>query len=80
MLVVVDDLGIAGAWHIGVNDKEHSVSVRLLHNISYFYVQIVNQVSGGMIDYFIETFKADSSLSNVSIEKTDANNDVGQLA
>jgi hypothetical protein len=32
-----------------------------------------------MIDNFIETFKADSSLSDVSIEKTDTNHDVGQL-
>lgn len=80
LLIVVDKLSRTRIWQLRQHVEEHSVTVRLLHDLCHFCVQLINQISGRMVNNLVETFETNTSLSNVSIEKSDANHDVGQLA
>jgi len=59
--------------------KVHSVFVRLLHNLSYFFVQIINKSASRVIYDFIEGFKSHSTFADVSIEESNANHYVRKL-
>lgn len=80
LLVILDDILIARWGKIVVDVEEHSVFIGLLHNVCYLYVQVVDKITSWVINDFLEALKTNSTFTNVSVEKTDSNNDIGQLA
>jgi len=79
LLVVVNKFSCAGVWKLRQYVEEHSVTVRLLHDFSHLSVQFVNQISCWVIDNFVETLKANATFANVTIEKSNANDNVRKL-
>lgn len=59
--------------------EEHCVLIRLLHDLCNLVVQIKKQASCWMINNVNERFKTNSSLSNVSVEESNSDDDIGQL-
>jgi hypothetical protein len=58
------------------NVEVHSVAITLFHDLSYFLVKFMDERSGRMVNDLREAFKADSTFSNISVEKSDTNNNV----
>ena len=52
----------------------------MLHDLCDLNVKLVDQVTGWVVDDFAETFQANASLADITIEQADADDDVGQLA
>jgi len=61
------------------NVEEHSVLVRLLHDFSNFVVEISQERSSWMVNDVQEGFKTNTTFTNISVEKTDTNNDVREF-
>jgi hypothetical protein len=79
LLVHVDDFLAAGCGHVSVHVEEHRVLVRLLHDVGDLHIEVADQVASVVIYDFVERLEAYAALSNVVVEKTDPNHDVGQL-
>jgi hypothetical protein len=60
--------------------EEHGVLIRLLHDFSDFVVKIGQKTSSWMIDNVKERFKTNTTFSDISVEETDTNNDIGEFA
>lgn len=76
LLVVVDWLSCARVGKLGQNVEEHSVTVRLLHDLGDLRVELIDEVSCRVIDDLVEAFKTDTTLSNVSVEQADTDDDI----
>ncbi len=63
-----------------IHIEEHCVLVGLLHDVRNLNVQIVDEVSRRMVYDFVEAFKTHASFTDVSVEQSYANYNVGQFA
>lgn len=59
-----------------LNIEKDCIIVRWFHDVCNFFTQLIDQISCRMIDDLIKTFQTYSAFANISIEKSDSNNDV----
>jgi len=69
----------SGAWVFKFRDhiEEHRVFVWLFHYLSNFVIQILEKRSCWMVDNIKEWLKTNTSLTNISVEKSDTNDNIG---
>jgi len=81
-LIFVQTDNFLSAWlrEIVEDIEEHGVFVRLLHDFSNFQIEVIDQIPSGMVDNLVETFETNTTLTNISVKQTDANDDIGQFA
>lgn len=80
LLEQVDLLWGAGVVKFVDDVEEHGVFVGLLHDFGDLIVEILEKGSGGMVDDVEEGLEADTTLSDISVEQTDTDDDVRELA
>ena len=80
LLEIVDLLHCAWVLKLIQDVKEHGVLVRLFHDLSHLVVEIVQETPGWVINNVQKRLKTNTTLADVTVEKSDTDYDIAQLA